>query len=78
MESNALVERIKARRVERGTTARPLSVTAAAAELGIGKGTLSNIELGRHRPSVETIRRLSRWLDVDFQELYNESQPDAE
>lgn len=62
--------RLRAKRLER---ARTLTETAAAA--GVSKGFLSQLEHGRSRASVATLRRLATVLDVALSDLL--AEPDA-
>ena len=59
--------RLRARREER---ARTLTETAASA--GVSKGFLSQLERGRSRASVATLRRLAAVLDVPLPDLLSE------
>ena len=64
--------RIKSRREELGISQEYLS-----SKIGIGRTSISNIELGRHKPPLHTIYKISDILDLDIQILlptYNEVQ----
>src|SRR3954447_22889031 len=52
------------RNVRRLRTERPLSLGAVAAQAGLAKQTLANLESGRGNPTVETLLAVSRALGV--------------
>ncbi|MEP9361792.1 helix-turn-helix domain-containing protein [Nocardioides sp. CN2-186] len=60
----AVGARIRALRTERG-----LSLSALAAEAGIGKGSLSELETGRRNPTLDTLYALAGPLGVPLASL---------
>jgi transcriptional regulator with XRE-family HTH domain len=65
--------RLRARRIDR---ARSLTETAASA--GVSKGFLSQLERGRSRASVATLRRLATVLEISLPELLAEPEADSD
>ena len=59
--------RLRARRTERGR-----SLTETAASAGVSKGFLSQLERGRTRASVATLRRLAAVLEITLPDLLAE------
>ena len=61
-------ERIRQIRKSKG-----LSIYKLSQETGISQNHISNLELGRRKPSVETLKRLIVPLGITMSELFNES-----
>ena len=61
--------RLRARRTERGR-----SLTETAASAGVSKGFLSQLERGRTRASVATLRRLAAVLEIALPDLLAEPE----
>lgn len=69
-------EKLKKFRKERG-----LSLRALAEKSGISKSTLNDIETGKSNPSVETLAKIAKALDIkisDFFRAENDSIDDSE
>jgi DNA-binding XRE family transcriptional regulator len=58
---------VRARRGERGQV-------EAGAEAGLPHSTLSRIERGTHRPSVETARALAVWLGWTLEQVLDAAE----
>lgn len=56
-------------RVQRLRTVRRLSQEALAKCAGISRGYLARLEIGRHDPTVTTVRKLAKALDVPVMAL---------
>lgn len=61
-------ERIRQIRKSKG-----LSIYKLSQETGISQNHISDLELGRRKPSVETLKRLIVPLGITMSELFNES-----
>jgi len=59
-----LGERLKKRRFESG-----LNQEEVAKEIGLGRASISNIEVGRHQPPLSVIYDLSKLFKTDIQSL---------
>jgi transcriptional regulator with XRE-family HTH domain len=59
--ARAVALRVLGYRVEHG-----LSQTALAQRLGLPQSAITRLELGEHTPSIETLRRLSDGLGMEF------------
>jgi transcriptional regulator with XRE-family HTH domain len=57
------------RRLKRIREARGVTLTAVAADTGISKSTLSRLETGQRRPTLELLLALSRTYRVPLEEL---------
>ena len=53
-------------------TSKGLSIYKLAQETGISQNHISDLELGRRKPSVETLKRLIVPLGITLSELFNE------
>jgi transcriptional regulator with XRE-family HTH domain len=73
-ELGALATRV-AREVRAHREARGLSLTAVAARAGLSKTILATIESGAGNPSLETLGRIARALDVTVGTLLAEDDP---
>lgn len=62
------------RRIRRG---RDLSLNQLAAESGIAKGTLAQLEAGRGNPTVTTLMALATHLGVTLADLISDTRPTA-
>jgi transcriptional regulator with XRE-family HTH domain len=63
-------------RIRKLRTARDMTLTALARATGLSAGLISQVERGLTDPSLETLRRIARTLDVPLFSLFRE--PDAE
>ena len=69
---SALAARVRALRQERGVT-----LAALAADTGVTKGFLSQVERGIKAPSISTLMRIAQMLGVTVGELFDgEGKPD--
>ncbi len=66
-----LGQAVRDRRAER-------SQREAADEVGIPQATLSRIERGTHRPSVETARALADWLGWSLEQVLDAAETAVE
>jgi transcriptional regulator with XRE-family HTH domain len=64
--------RIRELRTERGMTLTELARTS-----GLSAGLISQVERGLTDPSLETLRRVARTLDVPLFSLFREAEPDS-
>jgi XRE family transcriptional regulator, regulator of sulfur utilization len=64
-----------AREIRAQREARGLSLSAAAARAGISKTSLATIESGEGNPSLQTLWRVARALDVTVSTLLGEDEP---
>ncbi len=55
-------------------TSKKLSIYRVSQETGISQNHISDLELGKCQPSVETLRRLIIPLGITLSELFNENQ----
>ena len=60
-------KRLRALRKSKG-----LSIYKLSQETGISQNHISDLELGRRKPSVETLKRLTAPLGISMAELFNE------
>src|SRR5688572_23233740 len=63
-------------RIREVRTARGMTLTGLARSTGLSAGLISQVERGLTNPSLETLRRIARTLDVPLFSLFRE--PDAE
>jgi transcriptional regulator with XRE-family HTH domain len=56
-------------RVQKLRTARKLSQEALAERAGISRGYLARLEIGRHDPTLTTLRKLAKALGVPVTKL---------
>ena len=63
-------------RIRELRTARGMTLTALARDTGLSAGLISQVERGLTDPSLETLRRIARTLDVPLFSLFRE--PDVE
>ena len=61
-------------RSKRGATGQP----AASVEAGVPQATLSRIERGSHRPSVDTALALAKWLGWSVEQVLEAASTPAE
>lgn len=61
-----------ARNVRRAREQRGMSVSALAAEAGISKSTLSELERGNGNPSIDTLWLVARALNLPFAALFDD------
>jgi transcriptional regulator with XRE-family HTH domain len=66
----AVAANVRALRLEAGLTLADL-----AAEAGLGKSTLAQLESGKANPSVETLWAIAAALKVDFARIVEEARP---
>lgn len=66
-ETNRVAAHIKAARIKRGSTLDQL-----AADTGLDKGYLSRVERGQKSPSIATVLKISKALDVSVAQLLGE------
>ena len=74
VELSAVTMRV-AREIRAHREARGLSLSAAATRAGLSKTSLATIESGAGNPSLETLWRVARALDVTVGTLLGEDEP---
>ena len=55
-------------------TSKKLSIYRISQETGISQNHISDLELGKSQPSVDTLKRLIIPLGISLSELFNENQ----
>jgi len=64
MQGDIVKDKIKSARIKAGWTQQKL-----ADEAGTTKQTVSNIETGRFSPTMTTIKKIGKALDMDWRDL---------
>jgi transcriptional regulator with XRE-family HTH domain len=65
-----------AKAIQRERSRKGLSLSALAAQAGLAKSTLSQLEAGKGNPSIETLWAIAAALEVTFSTLFEISKPE--